>query len=71
MVSITSVSKPHHGVLITNRFLSSGRHINAEGEYSTWWTEETKSQYEKRSQCFIEQYSNYTFDKTDETVSES
>lgn len=39
---------------------SSGRHFDENGNYTDWWTEHTVEEFQKRADCFVNQYSNYT-----------
>ncbi|KAF9156188.1 hypothetical protein DFQ26_009446 [Actinomortierella ambigua] len=45
---------------ITHGFDSNGRQYNANGTYTDWWTNTTAAQFQNRTQCFINQYSNFT-----------
>jgi endothelin-converting enzyme len=45
---------------LSHAFDSTGRHYDETGNYTDWWTENTIKEFEKRAQCFIDQYSNYT-----------
>ncbi|KAI9140830.1 hypothetical protein BKA69DRAFT_1109677 [Paraphysoderma sedebokerense] len=36
-----------------------GRHYDSKGRLRDWWSPHTNAEFEKRSQCFIEQYSSY------------
>lgn len=41
-------------------FDSTGRHYDQTGNYTDWWDDKTVDEFEKRAQCFIDQYSNFT-----------
>jgi predicted metalloendopeptidase len=45
---------------ITHAFDDSGSQYDEVGNLHNWWDEETKAEFNKKVQCFIEQYSNYT-----------
>lgn len=45
---------------ITHGFDNIGRQSDKNGNKIIWWTNETINAFEKRKQCIIEQYSNYT-----------
>ncbi len=44
---------------MTHGFDDSGRKFAADGNLSDWWTEEDAKEFERRAQCFVEQYSQY------------
>jgi len=37
-----------------------GRYYDATGAWNPWWTARTQQDYQTRSQCFVEQYSQFT-----------
>jgi predicted metalloendopeptidase len=45
---------------ITHSFDELCRHVNKDGKRCTLWSSETINMFDKRSQCVIEQYNNYT-----------
>jgi endothelin-converting enzyme/putative endopeptidase len=45
---------------LTHGFDDSGRQFDAEGNFVDWWTAEDGKEFERRSQCFIDQYAAYT-----------
>ena len=46
---------------VSHAFDNSGRQFDADGRYgSDWWTNHTDAEFTTRSQCFIEQYGNFT-----------
>ncbi|CAL1261356.1 unnamed protein product [Larinioides sclopetarius] len=47
---------------ITHGFDSEGSKRNASGEMFNWWTDETKQIFEKKADCFINQYNDYGLD---------
>lgn len=36
---------------------SDGKNYNATGYKNNWWTNHSSTEFERRSQCFIDQYS--------------
>nr|AMO02510.1 endothelin-converting protein 10 [Tityus serrulatus] len=44
---------------MTHGFDTKGRERNAEGININWWSEKSKYEFTKRTQCFIEQYDSY------------
>lgn len=47
---------------LTHAFDNSGRMYDKYGNYGTlWWTQKSVEQYEKRSACMIQQYSNFSY----------
>lgn len=45
---------------LTHGFDDMGRKFAANGNLEDWWTPEDAAAFEKRAQCFVEQYSAYT-----------
>ncbi|XP_037025005.1 neprilysin-2-like [Bradysia coprophila] len=45
---------------ITHGFDSNGRKVDSNGNMADWWEEDTLDKFVERSNCFIQQYSNYT-----------
>lgn len=45
---------------LTHGFDDQGRQFNAQGNLQDWWTPEDAKEFEKRAQCFIDEYSAYT-----------
>lgn len=62
---------------LTHGFDTDGSQFDADGNLKNWWTEETKNQFNKNAQCFIEQASKYkikeidTFVDGDKTITEN
>ena len=57
----------NHGVIgavigheLTHGFDDQGRKFAATGNLEDWWTEEDGREFEKRAQCFVDQYAAYT-----------
>ncbi|THC88222.1 hypothetical protein EYZ11_012331 [Aspergillus tanneri] len=45
---------------LSHAFDSTGRHYDETGNYTNWWDDKTVEGFEKRAQCFVDQYSNFT-----------
>jgi predicted metalloendopeptidase len=45
---------------ITHGFDDTGRLFDKDGNKISWWTEETIDAFNKRKECIIQQYNNYT-----------
>ncbi|CAF4629292.1 unnamed protein product, partial [Rotaria sp. Silwood2] len=45
---------------ITHGFDIIGRQYDKNGNVVPWWINETIDAYNKQTECFIQQYSNYT-----------
>ncbi|KAF8957632.1 hypothetical protein BGZ46_002153 [Entomortierella lignicola] len=45
---------------LTHAFDNDGRLFDASGKLSDWWSNSTLEEFNKRSQCFIDQYGNFT-----------
>jgi len=45
---------------ITHGFDELRRHLDKNGKRYTLWSQEANDRYDKRSQCIVEQYNNYT-----------
>lgn len=45
---------------ITHGFDSEGRKADKDGNQVDWWRDRTKDEYLRRSECFVEQYDDYT-----------
>ncbi|KAI9277396.1 hypothetical protein BY458DRAFT_567613 [Sporodiniella umbellata] len=45
---------------ITHAFDNSGRLYDGEGFLNSWWTETTSAAFNEKSQCFIQQYGNFS-----------
>jgi putative endopeptidase len=44
---------------LTHGFDDQGRQFDAEGNLKDWWTPEDAKEFEKRAQCFIDEYSSF------------
>ena len=42
-------------------FDDTGRNFDARGNLKDWWTAEDAAEFEKRTQCLLDQYATYTF----------
>ncbi|KAL9041579.1 MAG: hypothetical protein Q9180_001185, partial [Flavoplaca navasiana] len=45
---------------LTHAFDSSGRHYDQTGNYTDWWDDQTVHAFKAKTECFVEQYSNFT-----------
>ena len=45
---------------LTHGFDDEGRQFDPEGNLRDWWTPEDAKEFEKRAQCFIQEYSSFT-----------
>lgn len=45
---------------LSHAFDSSGRYYDQNGKYANWWNNKTISNFEERTKCFVNQYSNFT-----------
>jgi putative endopeptidase len=45
---------------LTHGFDDQGRQFDAKGNLRDWWTKEDGEQFEKRAQCVVDQYAQYT-----------
>ena len=45
---------------LTHGFDDQGRQFDAKGNLRDWWTKEDGEQFEKRAQCIVDQYAQYT-----------
>ncbi|KAK7193250.1 hypothetical protein DPSP01_008151 [Paraphaeosphaeria sporulosa] len=45
---------------LSHAFDSTGRHYDQIGNYTDWWSNETVKAFQKRAECFVEQYANFT-----------
>jgi endothelin-converting enzyme len=44
---------------ISHGFDQDGRHYNENGALTSWWTNVTAENFEKRAACFVEQYGRF------------
>lgn len=49
-------------------FDSSGRHYDQIGNYTNWWDDKTVKAFEERTECFVDQYSNFTIIGTNSSL---
>ncbi|TRM62696.1 hypothetical protein BD626DRAFT_498158 [Schizophyllum amplum] len=47
---------------LTHAFDSSGRLYNQEGKLEQWWTNETSAGFDRKQECIVKQYAEYTID---------
>ncbi|KAF9433944.1 hypothetical protein BGZ76_008792 [Entomortierella beljakovae] len=52
---------------ITHGFDSARRYFDSEGVFREWFSNETAAAFEAKSQCFVEQYGNFTVEGPDGT----
>ena len=45
-----------------SRVYKLGQQYDADGNRKEWWTEESQREFQERTVCFEEQYSNYSLD---------
>jgi len=45
---------------LTHAFDDRGRQFDAQGNLKDWWTEDDAAQFNKRAQCIVDQYAQYT-----------
>ncbi|GAB1312580.1 hypothetical protein MFIFM68171_02790 [Madurella fahalii] len=45
---------------LSHAFDSTGRHYDQNGNYTDWWSNETVKAFEKRAECFVDQYAKFT-----------
>ncbi|ORX63408.1 zincin [Anaeromyces robustus] len=46
---------------LTHAFDNTGKNYDAEGKEINWWTDNDSEEFDEFSQCFIDQYDNYSF----------
>jgi len=46
---------------LTHGFDDSGSRFDENGEYRNWWDQKSKAEYEKKTQCMINQYDSFVF----------
>ena len=54
---------------MTHGFDNMGSQFDKYGNYQNWWSNDTKTQFVDKYQCFIEQYSNFSFPALSEKMS--
>ena len=50
---------------ITHGFDNDGRLYDKDGNRVSWWTNNTIDEFNKRRECIIQQYNNYTITQVD------
>lgn len=53
---------------LSHAFDNNGRHYDADGKYTDWWTNHTVEEFTKRADCFVEEYNNFTVIGTNGTI---
>ncbi|KAI1438679.1 peptidase family M13 [Xylaria sp. CBS 124048] len=51
---------------LSHAFDNSGRHYDENGNYTDWWTNSTVEAFDKRAECFVKQYDNFTIEGNDD-----
>lgn len=49
-------------------FFFSGRKFDLNGNLNQWWSNKSSLEFDKRTECFVNQYSNYYLPSINETV---
>ncbi|KAI0974825.1 peptidase family M13 [Xylaria arbuscula] len=47
---------------LSHAFDNSGCHYDENGNYTDWWTNHTVEEFDKRADCFVNQYNNFTIE---------
>lgn len=50
---------------LSHAFDSTGRNYDQHGNYTDWWDKSTIKAFKKKTDCFVEQYSNFTIPTKD------
>ncbi len=45
---------------LSHAFDNNGRHFDVRGRLNDWWTNETVAAFEKRTQCIVDEFNNFT-----------
>jgi putative endopeptidase len=45
---------------LTHGFDDAGAKFDAKGNLTDWWTPEDKKKFERRTACFVDEYSHFT-----------
>ncbi|XP_070381729.1 neprilysin-1-like [Dermacentor albipictus] len=53
---------------MTHGFDDTGSQFDADGRLKQWWTNETRTQFDQKAQCFIDQYGNITDEEANRTL---
>uniref|UniRef100_A0A224Y624 Gluzincin n=1 Tax=Rhipicephalus zambeziensis TaxID=60191 RepID=A0A224Y624_9ACAR len=54
---------------MTHGFDDTGSQFDANGALKQWWTNETRTKFNDKAKCFIEQYGNITDEEANMTIS--
>jgi len=46
---------------ITHGFDTMGKRFDSDGNYKNWWNNQTSEEFQKKTQCFVDQYNKYDF----------
>ncbi|KAH8162956.1 hypothetical protein CIB48_g5296 [Xylaria polymorpha] len=47
---------------LSHAFDNSGRHYDENGNFTDWWTDRTVEEFNKRADCFVNQYNDFTIE---------
>ena len=50
---------------LSHAFDNTGRQYDEDGKYQDWWTNSTLAEFDKRTQCFVDQYNTFTVEGPD------
>lgn len=53
---------------IAHGFDDARRHINTDGSHYDLWSNDTNEMFDRRSNCIVEQYNNYTVEQINRSV---
>ncbi|XP_054931289.1 neprilysin-2-like [Dermacentor andersoni] len=53
---------------MTHGFDDTGSQFDADGRLKQWWTDQTRTQFDQKAKCFIEQYGNITDEEANMTL---
>jgi len=48
---------------ITHGFDDSGSQFDGQGNLNNWWSDTSRTNFEERAQCMVDQYSSITWDE--------
>lgn len=53
---------------LSHAFDNNGRNYDVDGRFTDWWTEHTVAEFEKRADCFVAEYDNFTVEGSTGTL---